>query len=224
MVSTDDGATFGPPRRLTTSPFFNVSTLVRAPGLARTDGGIVLPAYHEFLGKFGEVLHLAPDGRITAKTRLSRGRAFLQPALVPLGPQAALAVLRAGAPPFRMPQATTTDGGRTWSRPVATPLPSADNAVAGVRLPDGTVLLVYNSTAGGRHVLSLAVRDGPGPAGWRRVHDFAAGAPGRRFSYPTLLADTQGRLHLTYTTHRRAITHVLFNAAWVRAAAGAPDR
>ena len=226
MTSTDDGASFGPARRLTTSPVFNVSTLVRTVGRWRDDGTLVLPVYHEFLGKFAELLEMAPDGRITAKRRLSWGRAALQPALVPESATAARVLLRyAGPPPRRMLAARTDDGGVRFSRPVATNLPNADNSVAGLALPGGPVLLAYNATDPGRHVLALAVPAGPGPGSWAWVHDVERGDPGREFSYPTLVAGTDGLIHLAYTHDRRTIKHVVFNAAWLRgmlARAGIP--
>ena len=53
MVSEDEGETWSPPRRLVTSPFFNISTLVRGSPLQFADGTIGLPVYHEMAGKFG---------------------------------------------------------------------------------------------------------------------------------------------------------------------------
>ncbi|WP_206323709.1 exo-alpha-sialidase, partial [Pseudomonas viridiflava] len=57
MVSSDMGANWSPPRQLVTSPFLNISTLVRAAPVFHADGSIGLPVYHEFLGKFAEYLY-----------------------------------------------------------------------------------------------------------------------------------------------------------------------
>ncbi|MBW8076623.1 MAG: hypothetical protein GJU76_00770, partial [Gallionella sp.] len=54
MTSRDEGETWSAPRRLITSPFFNISTLIKGTPFAYSDGTIGLPVYHEFLGKFGE--------------------------------------------------------------------------------------------------------------------------------------------------------------------------
>ena len=51
MVSDDLGKTWSAPRQLVTSPFLNISTLVRAAPVFHADGSIGLPVYHEFLGK-----------------------------------------------------------------------------------------------------------------------------------------------------------------------------
>jgi len=50
MVSQDEGETWGPPRRLVASPFFNISPCEgSAAAVCRRATG--LPVYHEFLGK-----------------------------------------------------------------------------------------------------------------------------------------------------------------------------
>jgi len=46
ITSTDDGATWRPARRLITSPFLNISTLVRGAPFNYSDGSIGLPVYH----------------------------------------------------------------------------------------------------------------------------------------------------------------------------------
>ncbi len=56
MHSEDMGETWSEPRRLVTSPFFNISTLVRGAPVFHDDGSIGLPVYHEFIGKFAEYL------------------------------------------------------------------------------------------------------------------------------------------------------------------------
>ena len=71
MISTYGGGAYGPVHRLTTSSFFNVSTLVRGDPVPMTEGVIVLPAYHELIGKHAELLMLSPDGSLRTEMRLS---------------------------------------------------------------------------------------------------------------------------------------------------------
>jgi hypothetical protein len=63
MHSSDEGQSWDAPRRLITSSFFNISTLNKSMPLAYEDGSIALPVYHEFIGKFSELLRLDPAGR-----------------------------------------------------------------------------------------------------------------------------------------------------------------
>ncbi|RMS45788.1 BNR/Asp-box repeat protein, partial [Pseudomonas amygdali pv. photiniae] len=118
MVSSDMGASWSPPWQLVTSPFLNISTLVRGAPVFHTDGSIGLPVYHEFLGKFAEYLYLSADGEVIDKFRISRGKNSLQPTVVPLDGQRAVALLRyAGETFHRVLASRTEDGGQTWSEP-----------------------------------------------------------------------------------------------------------
>lgn len=160
MVSEDMGNTWSEPRRLVTSPFFNISTLVRSAPVFHQDGGIGLPVYHEFLGKFAEYLYLSADGEVIDKYRISRGNHSLQPAIVPTGPSAAIAMLRyAGNEHHRVLASKTEDAGRTWSEPV--PLePFNPNSSLSVALSHrNTLLVALNNLRDGRFRLSLYETD-----------------------------------------------------------------
>ena len=102
--SADNGETWSRARRLVTSPFFNLSTLVKGSAFRYADGTIGLPVYHEFLGKFGEMLRIGSDGRILDKTRFTSGRHALQPEIaVPSARRRAVGMLRyAGDAPRRV--------------------------------------------------------------------------------------------------------------------------
>ncbi|WP_206336497.1 exo-alpha-sialidase, partial [Pseudomonas viridiflava] len=92
-----------------------ISTLVRAAPVFHADGSIGLPVYHEFLGKFAEYLYPSPDGDVIDKFRISRGKNSLQPTVVPLDGQRAVALLRyAGETHHRVLASRTEDGGQTW--------------------------------------------------------------------------------------------------------------
>ncbi|MGH8404678.1 MAG: exo-alpha-sialidase, partial [Pseudomonas sp.] len=114
MVSDDLGTNWSAPRQLITSPFFNISTLVRAAPVFHADGSIGVPVYHEFMGKFAEYLYLSPDGAVVDKFRISRGKNSLQPTIVPQDGQRAIAMLRyAGETHHRVLASRTEDAGQT---------------------------------------------------------------------------------------------------------------
>lgn len=176
MPSTDEGATWGPARRLVTSPFLNISTLVKGAPFLYGDGTIGLPVYHEFLSKFGEILRFDKGGEVLDKERLvAGGHGALQPVVLVKNSNAATALMRhAGAAPRRVVSVVTVDGGADWSGPSVSALKNPDSALAAVVLRDGRLLAVLNDEEQGRDVLSLAVSQ-DGGANWKTVYSFEDG-------------------------------------------------
>jgi len=171
MTSHDDGYTWSRAERIITTPFFNLSTLAKGPPFNYSDGTLSLPVYEEFMGKFGELLRLGPDDRLIDKTRLSFGRSGLQPIVLVQGPERATAFLRHSGPhdADQLLRVETDDAGRHWSPPASASLPNADTAMAGLVLPDGRLLIAFNSSAGNRTALSLAV-SADGGYHWKVVY------------------------------------------------------
>jgi predicted neuraminidase len=170
ITSTDDGNTWSPARRLITSPFINISTLVKGTPFLYSDGTMGLPVYHEFIGKFGELLRIDNDGMIIDKQRLSSGKSTLQPVMLIKNPQQALVLMRrSGSSPKRVIATVTNDAGQHWSVPTKTVLANPDAAISGVVLPDGKILVVLNDNEEGRSALSLVV-SADGGATWKTVY------------------------------------------------------
>ena len=222
MVSGDEGETWSEPRRLVATPFFNISTLVRGPLLQYADGTLGLPVYHEMLGKFGELLRLDAEGRAIGKTRLSWGRSSLQPVIVPRSESEAVGFMRyAGRPPNRVLVVRTSDAGATWTAPAKTSLPNPNAAVGAVLLANGPLVLALNNAEANRESLSLASSTDFGGA-WRIAHEVEGESsspppPVREYSYPWIMQDAAGDMHLLYTWGRARIKHVHLNRAWLEA-------
>ncbi len=220
MVSEDEGETWSPPRRLVASPFFNISTLVKGAPLLFSDGAVGLPVYHELLGKFGELLRLDAEGHAIGKTRLSWGQSSLQPVIVPRSDKEAVGFMRyAGDPPNRILMVRTAAGGAHWSLPAKTALPNPNAAVASALLAGGPLLLVFNNAEENREDLSLALSTDFGNT-WRIAHRFEGDsgspqAPVPEYSYPWIMQDRAGDIHVLYTWGRSRIKHVRFNRAWL---------
>jgi predicted neuraminidase len=170
MISHDDGETWGPPRRLITSPFFNQSTLVKGMPFAYADGTLGLPVHHELMGKFGELLHLDASGAVIDKRRLSSGRFGLQPVVMVQDANRALVLMRyaGSAPPKRVIRTSTADAGLSWTAPVKSMLSNSNAALTGLALPDGRLLVALNDSEENRDTLSLAVSS-DGGVSWRTV-------------------------------------------------------
>jgi predicted neuraminidase len=223
-TSRDDGRTWSESRRLTLAPFLNLSTLVRNKPILAADGRIGLPVYHELAFKFPQMLWLTPGPEGEVKEyrirNLPAKNGLIQPALVALGADRVLMVLRDRSRQRLMRTAYSADNGWTWSAPAATTLPNPDSALDALRLRDGRILLVYNHAASGRENLQLAISADEGRT-WRPGPLIEAAAR-KEYSYPAMVEAADGRIHLTYTWERQRIKHVEFNLPWIDR--GAPGR
>ena len=217
--SEDGGKTWERPRKIITSPFFNVSTLVRSQPFLFNDGTIGIPIYHEFVGKFSELLRINPDGVIVSKRRLTWGRHSLQPTFIISSGTDALALHRQHETDHRKIIATQTkDGGAKWGRETLLPLPNPDAAVAALRAWDGKYLLVFNNQEYGRSNLSIAVSTDEGRT-WKIVHELENTSEpvgtSDEYSYPSLVQARDGMFHVAYTWKRSRIAHATFSPSWI---------
>jgi predicted neuraminidase len=213
-LSKDGGNSWSRVERLTLSPFFNLSELVRNRPVRTTDGWCV-PVYQEFLGKFPELLWLSErNGKISyEKTRISGGCSTLQPSLIPLDARRAIILLRDYTKTKRIFISRSADAGLSWSKPEATNLPNPDSGISGIRLPDGRLLVTFNDATWGRSSLSLALSNDEGRS-WKRIAIFENDNE-KSFSYPYMMQSSDGIIHVTYSWDGRKVKEVKFNEAWV---------
>lgn len=146
LRSTDEGAHWHFETELKTSPFLNISTLVKAPPVHYDDGSIGLPVYHEMATKFGELLRLDSNNRILAMSRIGHGRKAIQPLLLVAGSERVAAFLRPETEPHDgvIDQSMSLDAGRDWTHLKATGLATPSSALGGVALTATHWLLVGN--------------------------------------------------------------------------------
>lgn len=215
MTSTDHGASWSRPVKLKTSPFFNISTLVRAIPVSLQNGDILLPVYHEFIDKHGEVLRVSPAGQTLAKLRMPTDRKAIQPTIVPLSDRQALAFMRdSDHGPGRIQLAATDDAGASWQARAPLPISNPNSSVAAVLLPSGRILLAGNTEAG-RRELTLWTSADQG-ATWQHAKTLERSPDDKdEYSYPAMLVTRDGRIHIVYTWLRKQIKYVVFNEAWL---------
>jgi predicted neuraminidase len=89
----------------------------------------------------------------------------------------------------------------------ATDLPNPNSAIDASRLNDGRIALIHNPTATGRGVLSLSLSSDGGET-WTRAIDIE-NEPEAEHSYPALIQDARGRLHVTYSWRKQNIGHAV---------------
>jgi predicted neuraminidase len=152
--STDEGTTWSAPRRLVTSPFLNISTLVKGAPVNLQDGTVGLPVYHEFVSKFAEMLRINSNGQVLDKVRIAGSQTSLQPVVFVTGPLKAQVYMRSGNASAVM-QSATGDAGKTWSAAWPGGLPNPDSALAGLVTMNGAQWLALNPSNKDREVLAL---------------------------------------------------------------------
>ena len=225
MISDDEGLTWGRPQRLIASPLINLSTLVKSPAIVFADGRMGLPAYHEWIGRFGEFLRIEAS-QVIDKRRMSSGRSAIQPAVFVDSAQDASAFFRQTRPssqPKQIPVSETKDAGQSWTIARDLEIPNPNAALAALTLSNGTRLMALNNITTGRYRLVMVMRD-LNSAQWKVLQvieddESLAGDQRREFSYPYLISANGEDAHLTYTWDRKKIRHVYFSATWLKHAA-----
>ena len=172
MTSADEGETWSQARRLITSPLLNISTLIKGVPFLYGDGTMGLPVYHEFISKFGELLHLDASGKVLDKQRLTAGgNGALQPVMLVKNAADAMMLMRYSGPdaPHRAISVETHDAGQHWTVPAKSALLNPDSALAALVLPDGRMLAVLNNIEQRRDALSLMI-SADGGSSWKAVY------------------------------------------------------
>ena len=218
--STDGGATWTPPEKLTLNPLANLSALPRNPPVPLAGGGWAVPVYEEFLGRFPEILWLRPENSAAtaAVSRMADGMSVFQPSVVALSPERGLAFYRNDSGTGRVFLADSSDRGRTWSEGRGSDLPNVDSGVCALRLPDGRLLCALNDSSDRkRENLRLAISADDGVT-WRYVATLAE-ERGENFDYPYLILGRDGRVRMLYSARGTRLVYAEFNTAWIDAQA-----
>ena len=224
IMSDDEGLTWSNPQRLISSPLINLSTLVKSPAVLFTDGRLGLPAYHEWIGRFGEFLRV-DAGQVIDKRRMSSGRGAIQPLVFVNSAQEGTAYFRqtrSSSQAKQVPVSQTQNAGQSWQVAEDLPMANPNSAVAGLQFNNGVRILVLNNIETGRYRLTLLMSD-PKSNQWQVIEvledDEALPDQNRKeFSYPYLISVDGNDAHLVYTWDRKKIRHRYFSGAWLKRA------
>lgn len=249
-ISRDGGKSWGEIDTL----FDEVGTFIRQPMLVLNNGDWILPIFH-CLPVEGEEWHGQNDVS-AVKISSDRGGTWSEHPVpeskgavhmnIVQRQNGSLAAFFRSRYADNIMAATSTDNGRTWSKPVATALPNNNSSIQVRDLGDGRWGLVFNNIAAEADIranakgapiwgvprtpLSLALSYDEGRS-WPEIRDIelAPKAPpalnldkpdrrARELSYPTVTADSQGRINVAFTYFRRAIKFVRVRPDWVKGA------
>ena len=216
MTSDDDGKTWSEPEKL---PDGILGPIKNQP-IQLEDGTLLSPSSKETKSGIWTIhLEKSTDGGKTwTKTEpLNDPGNFgaIQPTILNYGNQRLQLLSRTKNEVVA--QNWSEDFGKTWGKMTATSLPNPNSGIDGITLNDGRQLLIYNPTEknwGDRVPLSIAIStDGKD---WNRVLDLepvreATDREGEEYSYPTVIQDSNGMVHLVYTWNRKTVKYVTLN-------------
>ncbi len=210
--SDDAGISWGNPVRL---PDGVLGPIKNKP-VSLANGTFLCPSSIETLDDRW-IAHLelfSDDGQFLNKIELEHGDSIgaIQPSVL-FHPQNKLQIL-CRSRQNRIAQSWSHDGGKTWEEMSLMEVQNPNSGTDAVTLKDGRHLLVYNPLLAGkdwwegRHVLNLAISDNG--LQWKDVYVLENQTSGE-FSYPSIIQDSDGMVHITYTWQRKKIKHVILN-------------
>lgn len=217
--SLDGGLTWSKSERLVTSPFFNLSTLVKTRPLELMNRAPVIPAYHEMLAHLPELLFLNEAGQVRDKIRMGSavGHLAIQPAVAVLSQHEVVAMMRPSGATPRIFETRSKDGGRSWSLPESTDLPNPGGPVGLVPANGRMLALVFNDDPEKERDLTLAVSIDSGST-WTKLGTLDKLSEGEKgvLTYPFLIRSGDENYDLVYAdSGKLAIRHIRFNDAWL---------
>ena len=106
------------------------------------------------------------------------------------------------------------DGGYTWSKTRETTLKNPGYGIDAVKLKNGNTLLVYNNSETSRSILNISLSEDEGKT-WK-FNKILENEKDLEFSYPVIIQDSKGLIHITYTHKRECIKHVILDEDWIK--------
>jgi len=221
--SEDDGKTWSPIEHLPAGLYGPV----RAKPLVMNDGTVVsgtsVESYHDWSawierstdnGKTWKKIGPITVPRKVDAVRQTPGGSdafawddtygIIQPSVISMGGKKLRLYARSTSQIGKICVADSKDGGLTWTDARPIDIVNPNSGIDAVALRDGRVVLIYNSTPKGRTPLNLAVStDGEHFRMFQTLED----QPGE-YSYPAIIQDKNGDLHITYTWNRKRIKYM----------------
>lgn len=222
ITSDDQGYTWTPPQPLGKSKHGELLGPIKNQPVQLSDGTIISPTSMEFENQSSEdfwkvYFEISIDNASTwtATDFINDGVEFdaIQPSILQYQ-DGSLQVLCRSQQGF-ITQSWSNDAGKTWSAMTVTELPNPNAGTDALTLKDGRQLLVYNHTTregkfpNGRNMLNVAIsNDGKN---WYPV--LTLEKQQGEYSYPSVIQDSAGLVHITYTYQRQSVKYVVVDAA-----------
>lgn len=206
--SPDDGRTWFKPLQLAAGilgPVKNKPIYV--------DGRIIGPSSTEDGDTWHAHMELSDDdGNTWSKIPLdtTTGYKLIQPTLLSLQDGIILALMRSDQ--SFIVESRSSDKGTTWSKPAKTNIKNPNSGIDAVTLKNGLHVLVYNPANAGKEWFEgrskLFVMVSADGEHWQDAYKLEDNTSGE-YSYPAVIQSTDGLVHITYTSNRASIRHVV---------------
>ena len=207
-TSTDHGQTWG-------EPFYireEKKWMTRNKPIVLSDDRILLPLYDESLFQCHFMIS-DDNGATWNKWGMIKQFQSLQPTVIERDNGDLYCMMR-NAASQEIWESLSRNKGETWKNARLSSLPNPGSAVDMVQLANGHIALAFNNSYERRNPLSIALSEDEGRT-WSYIRNVEADDSGS-YSYPAIIQDSDGIIHLTYTYRRASIKHVAFNEAWIK--------
>lgn len=199
-VSTDEGETWS---AMETIPRGCLGPIKNKP-VTLPGGKILYPTSIEIVGKWNVYMEMS-DQDLTNWEKIeidNNGFDAIQPSVL-FHEEDTLQIL-CRSKNKSVVESWSYDNGKTWTKLMPTELPNNNSGTDAVTLTNGMQLIIYNPITKGRNKLAIAGSyDGKR---WEKLIDIED-HPSGEFSYPAIIQDKEGNIHVTYTYNRERIKY-----------------
>ncbi|MDO7822990.1 exo-alpha-sialidase, partial [Helicobacter pylori] len=196
-------------RKLSLSPFLNLSHLIKNKPLNTTDGGFMLPLYHELATQYPLLLKFDKQNNPRELLRPNALNHQLQPSLTPFKDCAIMAFRNHSFKDSLMLETCKTP--TAWQKPISTNLKNLDDSLNLLNL-NGILYLIHNPSdlSLRRKELWLSKLENSNSFKTLKVLDKAD-----EVSYPSYSLNSHF-IDIVYTYNRSHIKHIRFNMAYLK--------
>ncbi|WQX64347.1 3-deoxy-d-manno-octulosonic acid hydrolase subunit 2 [Helicobacter pylori] len=196
-------------RKLSLSPFLNLSHLIKNKPLNTTDGGFVLPLYHELATQYPLLLKFDKQNNPRELLRPNALNHQLQPSLTPFKDCAIMAFRNHSFKDSLMLETCKTP--TAWQKPMLTNLKNLNDALNLINL-NKELYLIHNPSdlSLRRKELLLSKLENSNSFKTLKVLDKA-----NEVSYPSYSLNSHF-IDIVYTYNRSHIKHIRFNMAYLK--------
>lgn len=190
----------------------DIGWMTRTPILTLKSGRILIPLYSDGFN-VSMAAYSDDKGATWTAGKPIVGLGNIQPAIVEREDGTLVAYMRDnGVAPKRIIEASSKDGGESWSIGTDMEFKNSGGSVSACALGGGKWVLVYNDAEEGRHNLAISLSEDEGRTWSAKKMLENSENKDSSFGYPTVMRGTDGNIHLSYTLNIPAGKTIKYSA------------